>query len=441
MYNDEYNRKLNEANMARDRLDSDIAQYNNERNFAYGQYADEKNMAYTQLQNLISGLRYADETEYNRGQNDVANEIAQGHLANETASTNSNIAVNAQNIAASQAGVELANKEFDASEDQRAKENKQTAYNNVMQLVREGKIPDDASIEAAGFDKAYVTGLAKEYADPIARAEKISAIESAINYAINAGYVPDEIKKQSGMSDEEIGRYTALYADSKNKETRANAQTQLLNLVTNGYSAGNIPTDVKKNSGWTDAEINAMAQVGISEDAKNDKESAQAWISDWVFNGMSAASVPADILKASGWNLATVQRMVTDRKSATGNSSSASSTSGRSGGQSSKGGNNSAQVKEKKTEPVQVKETNRTQNGSYTGVDIGLGNEKYAPPSQPEVDMASVLALGRGLLSAETLANLISSGEIEQYTEDGKIKFRNRQKPGIIGMKPGGFGI
>ncbi len=66
MYNDEYNRKLSEAQIAQNRYDSELARYQADRNFAYGKFADDRNMAYSQLRDMVEGERYRDETDYNR---------------------------------------------------------------------------------------------------------------------------------------------------------------------------------------------------------------------------------------------------------------------------------------------------------------------------------------------------------------------------------------
>ncbi len=69
MYNDEYNRKMNEAQMLQNRYDSELARYQADRNFAYGQYMDDRNMDYSQLRDMVEGERYRDETDYNRDWN------------------------------------------------------------------------------------------------------------------------------------------------------------------------------------------------------------------------------------------------------------------------------------------------------------------------------------------------------------------------------------
>lgn len=65
-----------------------------------------------------------------------------------------------------------------------------------------------------------------------------------------------------------------------------------------------------------------------------------------------------------------------------------------------------------------------TSDGAGDNADTGsdTGNEG------PELDMGSVMALGlalrRNRLSADDLAALVQSGEVEMYVEDGKTKFR-----------------
>ena len=53
-------------------------------------------------------------------------------------------------------------------------------------------------------------------------------------------------------------------------------------------------------------------------------------------------------------------------------------------------------------------------------------SSKKTTSSSPTVDMASVLALGYGPISASKLDELVSQGKIEEYVENGKIKFRKK---------------
>ncbi len=55
----------------------------------------------------------------------------------------------------------------------------------------------------------------------------------------------------------------------------------------------------------------------------------------------------------------------------------------------------------------------------------------------PQVDMSSVQSLGYGPISAGRLDELVRSGAVEEYEEDGYIRFRRRPKPGGI---PGTIG-
>lgn len=66
MYNDDYNKQLQQAQIAQNLYDSALTKYQNDRSFAYGQYADTRNMNYNLLNDMISGARYGDETAYNR---------------------------------------------------------------------------------------------------------------------------------------------------------------------------------------------------------------------------------------------------------------------------------------------------------------------------------------------------------------------------------------
>lgn len=53
---------------------------------------------------------------------------------------------------------------------------------------------------------------------------------------------------------------------------------------------------------------------------------------------------------------------------------------------------------------------------------------------EPEVDMNSVLALGYGPLSEERLAQLVEQGIVEEYAENGYIRFRKKAPESAFGM-------
>lgn len=56
----------------------------------------------------------------------------------------------------------------------------------------------------------------------------------------------------------------------------------------------------------------------------------------------------------------------------------------------------------------------------------GTSPAKSTSKSEPKIDMNSVLALGYGPISAEKLDQLVGSGMVEEYEENGMIKFRRR---------------
>lgn len=55
----------------------------------------------------------------------------------------------------------------------------------------------------------------------------------------------------------------------------------------------------------------------------------------------------------------------------------------------------------------------------------------YAAQKEAEdkLDMSNILSLGYGPISATKLAQLVKEGKVEQYTENGKIKFRKKTTP------------
>lgn len=68
-----------------------------------------------------------------------------------------------------------------------------------------------------------------------------------------------------------------------------------------------------------------------------------------------------------------------------------------------------------------IKNTSTSASNSGNGT-TGSGSAG----AEPKIDMNSVLALGYGPISAERLDQLVSSGVVEEYEENGMIKFRRR---------------
>ena len=66
---------------------------------------------------------------------------------------------------------------------------------------------------------------------------------------------------------------------------------------------------------------------------------------------------------------------------------------------------------------------------------VATGSEKSSSSSSPKVDMASVLTLGYGPISAAKLNSLISQGLVTEYEEDGKLKYKRSS----IARKGGGY--
>lgn len=68
-------------------------------------------------------------------------------------------------------------------------------------------------------------------------------------------------------------------------------------------------------------------------------------------------------------------------------------------------------------------------NAVYGGAGGGKGNEKpsYSGGNyEPTPNMASILALGYGPISAEKLNSLVISGKVEEYEKDGQLYYRKK---------------
>ena len=65
----------------------------------------------------------------------------------------------------------------------------------------------------------------------------------------------------------------------------------------------------------------------------------------------------------------------------------------------------------------------------------GQSYEGYVadPDAEPVVDTNSVLSLGYGPISEEKLFELVEQGIVEEYRENGKIKFRRVMQPNPYG--------
>lgn len=73
-----------------------------------------------------------------------------------------------------------------------------------------------------------------------------------------------------------------------------------------------------------------------------------------------------------------------------------------------------------------------TGNGDAPSSPLRESGTPSAAANEPTIDMASVLALNRGPLNEARLNALVASGEIEEYVEGGKIKFRNTGKKATL---------
>ena len=76
------------------------------------------------------------------------------------------------------------------------------------------------------------------------------------------------------------------------------------------------------------------------------------------------------------------------------------------------------------------KNRSKTTNKSYSGGTKAVSKSKgetnrNSGKTGAEIDMQSVLNLGRGPISAAELNRLVSSGQVEKYYSNGKTKFRN----------------
>ena len=58
-----------------------------------------------------------------------------------------------------------------------------------------------------------------------------------------------------------------------------------------------------------------------------------------------------------------------------------------------------------------------------------IGNYAAQKEAEDKLDMSNILSLGYGPISATKLAQLVKEGKVEQYTENGKIKFRKKTTP------------
>lgn len=74
-------------------------------------------------------------------------------------------------------------------------------------------------------------------------------------------------------------------------------------------------------------------------------------------------------------------------------------------------------------------------SGSSSIKKTSTSSTKKKSSSSPTIDMQSVLALGYGPISAAKLSSLVDQGVIEQYTKNGKIKFRKKNKSGGVSTK------
>lgn len=99
------------------------------------------------------------------------------------------------------------------------------------------------------------------------------------------------------------------------------------------------------------------------------------------------------------------------------NATQSSKISGGSGGSS--GGSSGGKVKSAKT-------TNTEKRLAQANKDLGVKNSS-SKSSEPTVDMKSVIALGYGPISAKRLNELVASGQVVEYEQNGKLKYKKAQ--------------
>lgn len=78
MYDDKYNRDLQALSLAQNRYESDLARFNNDRNFEYNKYGDVRNMAYNRMREMTDNEIRNEENAYNRAWNEDEREYNRG---------------------------------------------------------------------------------------------------------------------------------------------------------------------------------------------------------------------------------------------------------------------------------------------------------------------------------------------------------------------------
>ena len=143
MYNDEYNRKMNEAQMLQNRYDSELARYQADRNFAYGQYADDRNMAYGQLRDMVEGERYKNDERWK--QQEWAYGVGRDKILDERYKNEWAYGVGRDKILDERYENEWA---YGVEQDNKAE---------ALALMEMGIMPPEETLKAAGIDSSYAT--------------------------------------------------------------------------------------------------------------------------------------------------------------------------------------------------------------------------------------------------------------------------------------------
>lgn len=183
---------------------------------------------------------------------------------------------------------------------------------------------------------------------------------------------------------------------------KADQKLQIMQLYDNKYQ--NVLDQINKE--------NALAEEVRQYNASLAEEQRQ-------FNATNALQQAQLQLQRDQFNYQKAQnaaKSATISKSSSGSSSSSkkSSSSSKKSSSSKSSSGGSAKVSSKAAGAVVGQKSSSSSSSS----------SKKTSSSSPTIDMSSVLALGYGPISAKKLNELVSSGKVKQYTENGKIKFK-----------------
>lgn len=255
MYMGEDSRLRNNLSLLQGMEDSDydryltaLGQYNNDRNFAYGQYADNRAYDYQAGRDALADSRYEDETAYSRQQDEYSRQLAEAQLRASLGDYSGYAALYGEDTARDMqtrydALQQLAARGSSSGGSGGGRSSSSSAASGGDETVLQGRDPYDALMEdaeASGHPQSYIannykkygftsaTGLYNEYKDAAEKAKsgqsESSSLRDQLYNAVHLNQNGEEVIDLPGYGDVTIDRLIEMVETGKVREETYNGK-------------------------------------------------------------------------------------------------------------------------------------------------------------------------------------------------------------------------